>query len=52
MYKQAKRNSDLDIAAIFAGEGLDLIHDILPAKMIVQSLVEQFDYSMGNIRKW
>ncbi|QGP54398.1 Nitronate monooxygenase [Piscirickettsia salmonis] len=39
MYKQAKRNSDLDIAAIFAGEGLDLIHDILPAIALDQQFL-------------
>lgn len=42
-YESAIKNSDLDMAGVFAGETLDLINDIKPAKAIVEEIREDFD---------
>ncbi len=38
LYADACRSNDFDIAGLFIGEGIDLIHEILPAAQIVQLL--------------
>lgn len=37
-YEAARAAGDFDIAALIAGEGLDLIHDVLPAAEIVRNM--------------
>ena len=43
MYHQAVINDDFTEAAIFAGEGVGLIKEILPAREIIKQLVSEFD---------
>lgn len=40
-YQKAYENEDYSIAGVFAGETVDLIHDILPAKEIVQKIIQE-----------
>ena len=42
LYLDACARSDFDIAGLFVGEGVDLIHEILPASTIVEQLAGVF----------
>ncbi|MDF1684922.1 MAG: nitronate monooxygenase [Legionellaceae bacterium] len=42
LYLDACARSDFDIAGLFVGEGVDLIHEILPASTIVEQLARAF----------
>jgi len=40
-YARAAAAGDMDTAVVFAGEGIDLIHDIVPAGQVVARLVAE-----------
>ena len=47
-YAQAAAASDMDTAVVFAGEGIDLIHDIVPAGQIVTRLVAEAEACLAD----
>ncbi len=47
-YAEARQNGDFRTAAVIAGEGVDLVHDILPAGEIVSRMVEQASALLGG----
>ena len=40
-YQHACEIGDFSIAGVFAGESIDLIHDILPAKKIIEKIIKE-----------
>ena len=40
-YKIASENGDFSIAGVLAGESIDLIHDVLPAKEIIEMIMKE-----------
>jgi nitronate monooxygenase len=46
-YLEARANYEFDTAAVIAGESAGLIHDILPAKTIVNELVREMSEILG-----
>ncbi len=47
-YLQAVAAGDFDIAGVFAGECIDLIHSIASAETIIKSIVEDCEKKLGN----
>ncbi|MCW5588206.1 MAG: nitronate monooxygenase [Legionellales bacterium] len=48
-YQQAVDNNNYDIAGIFAGENLDLIHEILSAEEIINKIMQEFKATLKTI---
>ena len=46
-YSSARENHDYDTAAVIAGESAALIHDVLPARLIVGNIVREMDAILG-----
>jgi nitronate monooxygenase len=46
-YMAARENHDYDTAAVIAGEAAGLIHDVLPARAIVEAIVSEMDGILG-----
>jgi len=46
-YLEARANHQYDTAAVIAGESAALIHDVLPAKAIVENIVREMDEILG-----
>jgi nitronate monooxygenase len=44
---EARANHQYDTAAVIAGESAALIHDVLPAKAIVENIVREMDEILG-----
>lgn len=40
-YADARKSGDFDVAAVIAGESSGLIHDVLPARVVIERMVEQ-----------
>jgi nitronate monooxygenase len=49
-YWQAAKAGDVSTAVVFAGEGLDLIHDIKPAGDILRAIVEDAEATLKRTR--
>jgi len=49
-YQQARIEGNFDIAALIAGEAVDMVQSIKPASQIVQSLVDQCDALLTRAR--
>lgn len=47
-YWAAAKAGDVATAVVFAGEGLDLIHEIKPAAQIVAGMIEEAERLLGN----
>jgi nitronate monooxygenase len=48
-YQRAAEENDVDTSVVFAGEGVDLIHDVEPAGTIVQRLVHEAEAALARI---
>ena len=48
-YAQAARAGDFDTAVLWAGEGVDLIHEIVPARKIVEDMVSEAEASLDRV---
>ncbi|WP_158903648.1 nitronate monooxygenase family protein [Burkholderia sp. L27(2015)] len=46
-YMEARAHHQYDTAAVIAGESAALIHDVLPAKAIVENIVREMDEILG-----
>jgi nitronate monooxygenase len=46
-YMAAREHHDYDTAAVIAGESAGLIHDVLPARAIVETIVSEMDAILG-----
>jgi nitronate monooxygenase len=46
-YMAARENHEYDTAAVIAGESAGLIHDVLPARVIVEEIVSEMDGILG-----
>jgi hypothetical protein len=46
-YAAARERGDYDIAAVIAGEAVDLIHDTLPAAVIIDRVVSEATRLLG-----
>lgn len=49
-YEAARRAGDLSVTAVFAGEGIDLIHDIPPARTLIERIVAEAEDRLGSCR--
>jgi len=49
-YAAAKAEGNFDIAAVIAGEGVGLIHDIPPAAVIVERISAEADQILSGRR--
>ncbi len=49
-YEAARQAGDVDTAVLFAGEGVDLIHDCEPAAAIISRIVEDAEGLVSNRR--
>lgn len=47
-YAKAAAAGDMDTAVVFAGEGIDLIHEIVPAKRVVARLVAEAEACLAS----
>jgi nitronate monooxygenase len=47
-YQAAREAGDFDIAAVIAGEGAGLVHEVLPAATIVAEVVEKAEALLAN----
>jgi nitronate monooxygenase len=47
-YKQANQANDFDVAAVWAGEGIDLIHAVEPAGAIVERVVAEAEAALAR----
>jgi nitronate monooxygenase len=47
-YQAAVAAGDFDVAPVYAGEGVDLIHDVLPAGEIVTRIVADAEAALGR----
>jgi len=47
-YAEAATRGDADIAVVFAGEGIDLIHSIEPAAVILDSVVKEAEAALSR----
>jgi len=47
-YKQANQANDFDIAAVWAGEGIDLIHLVEPAAAIVERVIAEAEAALAR----
>ena len=45
-YAEAREKGDFNVAAVIAGEAVDLIHDIRPAAEIIKSVVSEVSIRM------
>jgi nitronate monooxygenase len=50
-YAAARQAGDFDVAAVIAGEGCGLIHEILPAREIVDRTVQQAEALLRGLRQ-
>jgi nitronate monooxygenase len=50
-YAAAVEQGDFDTAAVWAGEGIDLIRDVTPAGEIVRRLVAETDAALARLRQ-
>ena len=50
-YTAAVEQGDFDTAAVWAGEGIDLIRDVVPAGEIVRRLVAETDAALARLRR-
>ena len=50
-YAAAVEQADFDTAAVWAGEGIDLIRDVAPAGEIVRRLVAETDAALARLRQ-
>jgi nitronate monooxygenase len=48
-YAHAARAGDFDTAVLWAGEGVDLIHEIVPARKIVEDMVSEAEASLDRV---
>jgi nitronate monooxygenase len=47
-YQQAAATGDFDTALVFAGEGLDLVREVLPAATIVERLIAEAEKAISQ----
>jgi len=50
-YAQAARSGDLNTAVVWAGEGIDLVHEVLPAATIVERIMREADAALRNLTR-
>jgi nitronate monooxygenase len=50
-YARAVEAKDFDTAAVWAGEGIDLIQDVVPARQIVERLVADAEEAMARLTR-
>lgn len=41
LYREARAKGDFDVAAVIAGEAVDLVHDVPPAGEIIERMARQ-----------
>jgi nitronate monooxygenase len=47
-YADAAARGDADIAVVFAGEGIDLIHAVEPAAQILDCVIREAEVALGQ----
>jgi nitronate monooxygenase len=47
-YAEAAARGDADIAVVFAGEGIDLIHAVEPAAVILDGVVQEAETALSR----
>ena len=50
-YAEAARTGDMDTAVVWAGEGIDLVHEVLPAATIVERLMREADAALRSLNR-